>query len=216
MKNVYIVGGEGFALECAFYLKRMMSIDREINFSGFLGESGFVPRLGKMQSLFKGDCDNMKFEADDALIIGSGNVEIRARLFEKFFQKMSFFTLCDPTAVISPDAEIGQGNIFAPFTVVSPQVRIGNANIFNCYSFSAHHSVVGSYNFIAPQAQLLGGAKINDLNSIGTGAILLPHSNIGSNNKISPLSAVYKGCKEHCILHGNPAKIILKENNESH
>ena len=206
MKNVYIVGGQGFALECAFYLKRMASVNCKISFSGFLGEDGFVPDLGRMQSLFKGDCDDMNFCSDDALIIGSGNLEIRAKLFERFHNKVPFFTLIDPSAIISPDAGIGQGNIFAPYTIVSPETIIGNANIFNSYSFTAHHVSVGNYNFIAPQTQLLGGSSVGHLNSIGTAAVLLPHSKIGDNNKIAPLSAVYKGCGDDCCLVGNPAR----------
>jgi len=206
VKNVYIVGGQGFALECAFYLKRMMSIDQKINFSGFLGENGFVPNLGKMQSLFRGDHTEIKFSENDALIIGSGDVEIRSKLFETFHNKISFFTLIDPSAIISPEAQIGEGNIFAPNTIVSPEAVIGNANIFNSYSFTAHHVSVGDYNFVAPQAQLLGGCKIGDLNSIGTSAVLLPHSKIGNNNKIAPLSAVYKGCGDNACMLGNPAR----------
>lgn len=211
MKNIYIIGGEGFALECYTYLMRMKATRTNFVFGGFLGENGFIPNLGAKQNLFIGDYKHHVFSEKDAVIIGSGNVEIRQKLFEDLDKKVDFFTLVDPTAIISPDAEIGQGNIFAPFVIVSPQAKIGNANIFNSYSFAAHHIMMGNYNFIAPQAQLLGGAKVNDLNSIGTGAICLPHSKIGNNNKISPLSAVYKGCKDYCTMHGNPAKIVLQE-----
>ena len=46
---------------------------------------------------------------------------------------------------------------------------------------------------------------------IGEGATILKGVNIGDNSVVATNSVVTKGCKEGCILAGNPAKIV-KEN----
>ena len=207
MKNIYIVGGNGFARECYSYIQRMAEYDKDIHFAGFLGEGGYKADLKDFSSQWICDVADFQFKENDYAVIGSGNPEIRERIYKYLKSKgVKFFTVIDPSVIIFPHSEIGEANIFTISCVVSSEVKIGCGNLFNGHIGLGHDVEVGDFNFFGPNSHLLGGVKIGNMNSIGTSSVLLPHSAIGDNNKIAPLSAVYKGCKNNCYMIGNPAR----------
>ena len=207
MKNIYIVGGNGFARECYTYIQRMTEKDPEINFAGFLGEGGYKANLMAFASRWICDVSEFQFKQNDYAVIGSGYPKIRKRIYEYLkTQNVKFFTVIDPSVIIFPNVQIGEANIFTLNNVISSYCSIGNGNLINNFTIFGHDVHIGDFNFVAPNVQLLGGSSIEDLNSIGTSSVLLPHAKIGNNNKIAPLSAVYKGCGDDCCLVGNPAR----------
>ena len=80
MKNIYIVGGDGFVYDCHTYIMRMAEKDAEINFAGILGEGGHKPNLRSLASYWNGDVADFRFGQDDYAVIGSGHPEIRKRI----------------------------------------------------------------------------------------------------------------------------------------
>ena len=208
-KNIYIVGGDGFARECYTYIQRMSYHDSEISFSGFLGEGGYRADFKEFSSLFVGDVSDFNFTPQDYAVIGSGNPSLRKKIYQQIKQKGGqFINVIDPSTVMFSYVNMGDANIFTLNCMVASQTKIGNGNLFNGFISIGHDAQVGDFNFIAPSAQILGGCKIGNENSLGTSSVLLPHSKIGNNNKIAPLSAVYKGCKDGCTMVGNPARNI--------
>ena len=213
-KKIYIVGGNGFARECYTYVDRMCKSDSTITFAGFLGEGGYEPELFEFSKFWKGDVSNHEFKEDEYAVIGSGDCEIRKRIYESLKSRnVKFFTVIDPSVIVYPYVEMGEANIFSPNCLVSSQVKIGNCNLFNGFIFIGHDAQIGDFNFRAPHTQILGNVKLQDMNAIGTSSVLLPKAKIGSYNKVAPISAIYKGCKDNCIMSGNPARKI-GENNE--
>ena len=207
MKNVFIVGGNGFARECYTYIQRMTKVDSSISFKGFLGEGGYIPDLKEFGAFWCGDVADFQFEKNDYVVIGSGDTTIRKRIYEHLKGRLiPFFTVMDPSSVQFHFSELGEANIFTLNCMISSDVKIGNGNLFNGYVAVGHDTKIGNFNFFGPTSQILGEVEIGDLNSIGTSAVLLPHSKIGNNNKIAPLSAVYKGCGDNCCMLGNPAR----------
>lgn len=208
MKNVYIVGGNGFARECYLYLLWMSKTDPEIKFAGFLGHGGYGNTVDykNLQDFYKGEVSEHLFNTNEYVVIGAGYPELRRKIYDELkARNVQFFNIVAPYVYINPTVEIGEANVFvAPFTP-GPNIRIGNGNVFNGDVIVGHDSVIGDCNFFGPRSQVLGGVKIGDFNQIGANAILLPHCKIGSNNKIAPLSAVYKGCHDNQYWAGNPA-----------
>ena len=207
-KNIYVVGGNGFARECYAYINRVSELkDKEIIFAGFLGEGGYVPNLEDYPNMYKGDMSNFTFSEDDYVVIGSGDPLIRKRIYEYLKGKgVKFYTLIDPTTIIFPHSEIGEANIFVKGCIISSQTKIGNGNLFNGDNSIGHDVVIGDFNFLAPGVQMLGHSILGDLNSVGTSSVVLPNAKVGNRNKIAPISAIYTRCKDNGIYMGNPAR----------
>lgn len=216
MKNVYIVGGNGFARECYLYLLWMSETDPEIKFAGFLGHGGYGNTVDykNLQDFYKGEVSEHLFNINEYVVIGAGYPELRRKIYAELkTRKVQFFNIVAPYVYINPTVEIGEANVFvAPFTP-GPNIRIGNGNVFNGGVVVGHDVQIGDCNFFGGKSHILGGAIVGDNNQIGTGSVILPHAKIGNNNKIAPLSAVYKGCKNNRYLLGNPA-LEVGENNE--
>lgn len=208
MQKVYIVGGNGFARECYLYLLWMSHHNPDIQFAGFLGHGGYGHTVDykNLQDFYCGEVADHAFSYDEFVVIGAGYPELRRKIYNELKTRgVMFFNLIAPYVYINPTVEIGEANVFvAPFTP-GPSIKIGNANVFNGGVILGHDVEIGNCNFFGPRSQILGGAVIGSDNMIGAGSVILPHAKIGNCNKIAPLSAVYKGCKDNCIMQGNPA-----------
>ena len=209
-KNIFIVGGNGFASECYHYVMRMSYNNDDIQFAGFLGHGGYGHTVDykNLQKYYLGEVDEHTFTEDEFAVIGAGYPELRRKIYTELKNRGVQFINIHVDGIIYESAEIGEANIFSPPFNPSCNIRIGNCNVFNGDVVVGHDSIIGDCNFFGPRSQVLGTVTVGSYNLIGAGAILLPHCRIGDNNKISPLSAVYRGCKNNCYLHGNPAQKI--------
>ncbi|MDY6358734.1 MAG: transferase [Cyanobacteriota bacterium] len=208
MRNVYIVGGNGFARECYLYLLWMSEQQPDIKFAGFLGHGGYGHTVDylNLQNFYLGEVSEHKFNINEYVVIGAGYPEIREKIYKELKTRgINMFNIIAPYVYINPTVEIGEGNVFvAPFSP-GPNVRIGNGNVFNGDVVVGHDAQIGDFNFFGGKTQVLGGVKIGNSNKIGTASVFLPHSAIGNHNDIAPISAIYKGCKDNCYMQGNPA-----------
>lgn len=211
MRRVFVVGGNCFARECCTYIERMAARDPDLRLGGILGHNGYgrTNDYRDYQGAFKGEMEEFDFGEGDCAVIGAAAPEIRVLIYEDLKRKkVPLVNLIDPSCIVYPYAQMGEGNIFAPFCTVSTQSRIGNANVFNGFVSVGHDAVIGDYNFFGPHSQVLGGVRVGDGNQLGAGAVLLPLSRIGSRNRIAPLAAVYKGCGDGSYYLGNPARRV--------
>ena len=205
-QRVFIVGGDGFARECASYLMELEQHDKTIEFGGFFGHNGYRVDFKSGESFFLGDVSEHVFLENECAVIGAGYPELRQKIYADLkAQNIRLYNLVAWGCFIHPSVELGEGNVFAPPFHSSVDMKIGNGNLFNGGVNTGHDNVVGDFNFFGPRSQLLGKVKVGSRNIIGATAVLLPHCKIGDDNKISPLSAVYKGCRNRCYMHGNPA-----------
>ena len=208
MKNVYVVGGNGFAKECYQHIMFMYYKNYEVQFAGFLGHNGYKVDFGNLNEFFKGDLSDFEFGEDDYAVIGAGFPELRQKIYNDIKSKNNakFITIIlEPYSYLSPLVEVGEANIFISPCTPSPHVKIGNGNLFNGDVTIAHDVEIGDFNFFGGKTQVLCGAKIGNSNTIGTASVILPKAKIGNNNKIAPISCIYKGCKNNCYMQGNPA-----------
>jgi len=205
-KVLYIVGGDGFARECASYIQELEKECADIEFGGFLGHNGYRVDFKALDHFFKGDVSEHEFLEDEFAVIGAGFPELRTLIYADLKDRnIPLINLIAKDCFIHPSVEMGEGNVFAPPFQSSVDMKIGNGNVFNGGVNTGHDNVIGNFNFFGPRSQILGNVKVGDNNVIGANAVLLPKCKIGNNNVISPLSAVYKGCRNNCYMHGNPA-----------
>lgn len=206
MKTIYVVGGDGFARECAAYILELSTDGGEISFGGFLGHNGYHVDFKSMEKWFKGDVSQHVFTEDEYAVIGAGFPNLRRKIYDDLKSKrVPLYNLVAKGCVLHDSIQIGEGNFFAPPFRGSVDMVIGNGNVFNGGVVTGHDDIIGNFNFFGPFSQILGNVTIGSNNVIGANAVLLPHAKIGDNNKVSPASVIYKGCRNNCYMHGNPA-----------
>lgn len=206
MKNIFIVGGNGFARECYLYLKKMMQFDESICFGGFLGHGGYGSSVDykNLQCYYKGEVSCYNFNDNDYVVIGAGMPEIRNKIFIELKQrKIKFFTIC--LGKIDKTVKIGCSNILIPDFTSTCNISIGDNNVFNGFVIVGHDCIIGDSNFFGPRCLVLGGVKVGNLNTFGSNSVLMPKCKIGDKNIVSPLSVIYKGCRNDSYWCGNPA-----------
>ncbi|WP_052487498.1 PglD-related sugar-binding protein [Gordoniibacillus kamchatkensis] len=75
-------------------------------------------------------------------------------------RRFHYATIIDPSAVISPDAQIGYGTVIMPNTTISSQANIGSHCIINNNSSIDHDCEIGDFCHISPGVHLTGCKKI--------------------------------------------------------
>lgn len=206
-KNIYVVGGNGFARECYLHIRKAMAHGEDIVFGGFIGHNGYHVDFKALDKFFVGDLAQFAFGPNDYCVIGAGYPELRQKIFHDIKERLGRFHTLAVDCEINEFVELGEGNIFLASTI-SLDMKIGDGNLFNGHVVMGHDAQIGNFNFFGPHSQILGDVRIGDSNTVGAGALLLPHCAIGNDNKIAPLSAVYKGCRNNCYLLGNPAQKV--------
>lgn len=206
IKRVYIVGGDGFARECYHNVLRMREWDHAVEFAGFLGHGGYGHTVNykTYQRFYHGEVAEHRFAADEYAVIGAGYPELRRKIYADLkAQGVRFINLL--TSPLLESVVIGEANVVVGCGALSTNVKLGNGNVLNGDVIVGHDTEMGDFNFYGPRSQLLGYVKLGNDNVVGAGSIILAHAKIGDCNKIAPLSVIYRGCRSHCYMLGNPA-----------
>ena len=209
MIDVIIIGSGALARECHELLKDMVraapGLERIYGFRGFVRWRGEDVSPKEAAPLL-GDADSCPIGERDMFVIGLAEPSMRKAAYERFKAGgASFLTLTHPWAAISPEAEIGEGNIFQRGSTVFCDCIVGNGNYFSSSMSLAHDVTMGDFNMVGPAALVLGQCCVGNGNSIGAQSVLLPRARIGDDNSITPGSIVYKGCGNGRVMMGNPA-----------
>lgn len=114
-----------------------------------------------------------------SLIMGIGYRkmgEIRKKVFEKCKAwGYRFENYVHPTALISSDVVLGEGNNILEGVIFESGAVIGDANLFFGGSMVAHETVVGSYNTFSVKAVAAGCAVIQNHCFLGASSAVRDH-----------------------------------------
>lgn len=207
MKRIFIVGGDGFARECACFVNRLNEQGKDIELAGFLGHGGCGHNVDykNWQGLYHGEVTEHIFSKHEFCIIGAGYPWLRKKIYTDLkVLGVKLYDLIYASEFLGRNIKIGEGNIIIKSTFTD-SIKIGNGNLFNGYNVIGHDISIGDFNFFGPRTQILGNVNIGNSNSAGANAIILPKAKVGDFNKIAPLSVIYKGCKNNGYYIGNPA-----------
>ncbi len=147
----------------------------------------------------------------DKVIIANGEPAVRQSIFNELHSKgLSFDTLIDNTALVSPSAYIGEGSIICDFCSISSDVLINENVLVNRQSIIGHDIQVGKHAVISSTVNLGGAVRVGDGAYVAMGAQVREGLNIGSFSIISMGSIVQRDVPNDIIVMGNPARAILK------
>lgn len=209
MTDIIIVGNSGAALECYTVLTDMFAVAAfrgQYRFKGFLRHGSFEGSLAELSSLEIGSDSTYQPLTNETFVIGIGNNALRLEAYHTFKKRgATFINLVSPWAYMASDVQLGEANIITIGCHLSNRANIGNCNYFNGDVRIGHHAEIGDGNFFAPRSMVLGEVRIGNANNFGPLAVVMEHAKIGSNNKMAPGAILYKGCRNNCLMAGNPA-----------
>lgn len=135
------------------------------------------------------------------------NSDLRRRVFERMKgQGYTFATVVDPTAVVAPDAELGEGAQVLAGAVVQPGCRIGANALVNTRAAVDHDGVLGDHVHVAPGATLCGSVAVGAGVHVGAGAVVVESVTIGEGTLVGAGAAVIADVPAGSTVLGVPAR----------
>jgi acetyltransferase-like isoleucine patch superfamily enzyme len=203
-QHLVIIGNSGSAREC--YWSARDTLGDAFSFRGFLSFEGFPGTLKELSGLEIGNDDSYRLRTGEALVIGIGSPELRAKAYAKWKTRGArFINLVHPGCFMPHEINLGEGNIVGRACFFSCNVTAGNANYFNGGVAVGHDVCVGDANLFGPSSMIMGGARIGSQNSFGVRAVVLDRAKVDDGNTVAPGTFVYKGCGNGRLMAGNPA-----------
>ena len=147
-------------------------------------------------------------EEVDTTIVCVGDNQTRKTVVRKLMEKgIPFGQAIHRSAMISPDAEIGEGSVVMAGAVINSGAKIGRHCIVNTGAKIDHECVIGDYVHIAPGVTLSGDVTVGDGSWIGVGSTVIQGIRIGRNVMIGAGSVVVRDIPDGCTAYGNPCRI---------
>ena len=212
MKDLYIIGGGGFASEVLFVIERIQKRKQIWNNVFIIDDVRIVGKSIREYPIV-GNIDYFiaLHEDVDAVITINSPVG-RKVVVDKIMKgkKNIFFpNIYDESAIVDYlYLNIGHGNIIMHHVVLSTHLKIGHFNIFNSYTGIGHDSKIGEFNSFNPRVAISGNVLIGDSNSFGLCSSVLQNKVVGSNNDIWLNTCVVKNIKNGNTYFGIPGKKI--------
>jgi sugar O-acyltransferase (sialic acid O-acetyltransferase NeuD family) len=141
-------------------------------------------------------------------VIVTGNTKRKkeiAQVLSTLYPEITFATVINYDARVSPYALIKHGTVICPNVVVDPDVRIGNHCYVDHNAVIGHSARLGDFVHIAPICMIGGSAKIGDGTFVGANTVVLPSVDIGEGCVIGAGSVVTKSVPDNSVYVGSPA-----------
>jgi sugar O-acyltransferase (sialic acid O-acetyltransferase NeuD family) len=121
-----------------------------------------------------------------------------------------FLAVTHPSAVIAPDAVLGEGVQVMAGAIIQPGAKIGANSILNTGAQVDHDCVIGAHVHLAPGATLSGTVAVGDGTHVGTGATIVQGLRVGRGCLVAAGSVVTKDVADGERVAGVPARRIRK------
>ena len=165
---------------------------------GFLDDDEKKNVLGKVN-------DWKSFDAE--FIIGIGNKLIRERISNL---PCRWYKAIHPSAVISPNSEIGEGSVVMPNAVINSGAVIGKHCIINTSAVVEHDNKVEDFAHVSVGAKLGGNVKIGKRTWVGIGSVVSNNIDICDDCIIGAGAVVVKDINIKGTYVGVPAKMVIR------
>jgi sugar O-acyltransferase (sialic acid O-acetyltransferase NeuD family) len=124
------------------------------------------------------------------------------------FRDLPLATIIDPSANVSPSAQIDDGVFIAPRAVINARARLGRGVIINTFAIVEHDCHIDPFSHIAPRAVLCGKVRVGKASLIGAGAIVCPGVTIGPRTTVGAGAVATTDIDGHCTVVGVPARVL--------
>ena len=207
MKDLIIVGAGGLGREVSWLVSRINEVVPQWNLLGFLDSNCKIQSKNIDKVNVIGTVEDIVKYPDAYVICCVAHTDIRRMLAEKVSANR-FATLIDPSAIISPMAEIGEGSVVNAGAVISVDVKIGKHNIIGVNSTVGHDDVFEDFVTLYPSVNVSGNTVVKSGAELGTGTQVLQGHTIGKNTIVGAGAVVISDLPDDCTAVGVPAKVI--------
>lgn len=114
----------------------------------------------------------------------------------------------DPSAIITPRVDIGEGTYIAKGVMINREVTIGKNSILNTGCIIEHNCYVGDFAHIAPGVKLGGYVIIGNSTHIGIGTTIIQGISVGNNAFLGSASNVINDVPHNVKAFGNPCRVV--------
>jgi UDP-perosamine 4-acetyltransferase len=143
-----------------------------------------------------------------AAVVAIGDNALRAERYERLRGAgVKLLNAIHPSAVISPTATIGEGNVVSPGAFINTLAQIGDNCIINTGAIVEHEVTVGSHVHLAPGAIAAGRVRIGDLTFIGAGSVVREYVSVGERVVVGAGSVVLSELASGVMAAGAPATV---------
>lgn len=208
MKNLIIIGARGWGREVLWSFKKDYS--DQYNFKGFLDSKAdaldgligdFPPILSSVE--------DYEVQPDDIFFCALGDPVWRKHYADIIEAKGGkFATYIAPTAMVSPNAIIGEGCYVGANTVVSDNVTIAKQVMLHGLCTLGHDVKIGNNVSIEAYCFFGGYSSVGDNTSIHVRSTIIAHKKIGCEASVGAGSVVIRNVKDGVHVFGNPATKI--------
>ena len=208
MRNLVIIGAEGFAREV--YDLALVCYGKEPDFKvkGFLSDNpsniesmGYPPVLGKV--------NEYNPEPGDVFFCAIGNVYHRKKTVEIIRSKGGvFINLIHPSATISPSVKLGIGIAIKSYCVLASDVIIGDFSYLQSSVIFGHDSSLGKFCQVNSFSFFAGYVKIEDMVTINAGVRIIQNVVVENESVVGIGSVVFHRVKKGTTVFGSPAKVM--------
>jgi sugar O-acyltransferase (sialic acid O-acetyltransferase NeuD family) len=163
----------------------------------YSGELMGIPQLGVYRP---------EFEPAALTVVAIGDNSVRKKVADN--TKHAFTNVIHPSAMISPFAKQGVGNMILHGVIVQAHTQLANHIIVNTGVQIDHDCVIGDYVHLAPGVVICGTVQIDTGAFVGAGTVIIPGKKIGKWSIIGAGSVVIRDIPDYCVAVGNPARVI--------
>lgn len=136
-----------------------------------------------------------------------GDNQTRRTVFERALTAGAVpLTLIHPSAILSPQASVGQGCLIFPRVVVNGGSHIGDNVILNTGAIIEHDNLVEAHANICPGTVTSGRVRILEGAYLGTGTVVLPDISIGREAVVGAGAVVTASVPDKKTVAGIPAR----------
>lgn len=215
-KKLLIVGGIANGEIDMLIFQDINSVTGEWDIAGYLSD---IKEPGKYigKHIIVGTTDEIEYYVSkgyyihNSLYFNAKDKENRVKRFQKLDIPLEAnATGVHPTAIITPDVEIGYGVLINQYALAQIGCKIRNFVHVYAGSLVGHGSLVDDYSTVGAHSIVGGRTVLHEGVHVGLNASIREDITIGKYSIIGMGSVVVKNVGNYEIVAGNPAKVIKK------
>ena len=153
-----------------------------------------------------------EWKGESPVIVSVGNNLSRKQIAERL--NCEFGKVIHPSAVVSPEAMLGEGSVVMQGAIIQSSVNVGSHCIINTGATIDHECILEDFVHVSPQATLCGNVHVGEGAWIGAAAVVIPGVKIGRWSIVGAGSVVISDVPDGAIAYGNPSRIKLVQDDK--